>query len=206
MFVWLLVGCFLILMFARMVLPIGVPAEGRELAKVRLSYRERLLMQRTNIYALGVLLLLAALGQWFSTPVIVALILIAFAIVNLPAHYKFTSQGIAFNNVTFRKWKEFEYVRIHGARVTLMPRKGYAPLRLFLSADRQRDVLSNFQMFLQVRQEAPPPLAILAWIRRRLPVLLLASVLIFISLVALSACGEGTDGSGLTTANQSNLT
>src|SRR6266567_8562382 len=135
MFVWLLVGCFLILMFARTVLPFGVASEGNLLAKVSLSFRERLLTQRMNMYALGALLLLAAIGQWFSTPVIVVLILLSFAIVNLPAHYKFTSQGIGLNNVTFRKWKEFEYVRVHGARVTLVPRKGYAPLRVFLSAD-----------------------------------------------------------------------
>jgi ammonium transporter, Amt family len=206
MTVWFLVGCFFILMLVRIGLPFGIQSEGRTLAHVHLTFRERLLMHRTNMYALGVLLLLSALGKWFSLPVEVALIFVSLAIVNLPMRYQFTTEGIACNNVLFRRWKEFEYVRVHGAHLTLVPRKGFAPLKLVVQASRHKEVLPHFQRFLPSRQEASPPPALWRWIRRRIPAIVLGSLLIFTLTIVLSSCGEGPDPSGLTTANQSNLT
>src|SRR3981081_4223386 len=107
MLVWLLVGCSLVLMLVRIGVPFGIKSQGVTIATVTLTYRERLLLHRTNIYALGALLLLGAIGKWFSLPVEIALILLALAIVNLPIHYQFTKEGIACNNVLFRRWKEF---------------------------------------------------------------------------------------------------
>ena len=206
MLVWLLVGCCFVLMFIRIGLPFGIQASGRTVARVGLTFRERLLLHRTNMYALGALLVLSALGQWFSLPIEIALILVALAIVNLPIHYQFTSEGIACNNVLFRRWKEFEYVGVHGARLTLMPRKGYAPLRLVVQASRHKEVLPHFQRFLQVRHEVAPPPAIIRWLRQRVPALILTGLLIFTVAIVLSSCGEGPDASGLNSANQSNLT
>jgi Amt family ammonium transporter len=206
MVVWLLIGCFFVFMLVRIGLPFGIRAEGKKVASVALTFRERLLMHRTNMYALGALLLLSALGKWFSLPVEVALILVALAIVNMPMRYQFTSEGIACNNVLFRRWNEFAYVSIHGAKVTLMPRSGHAPLRLIVQASRHKEVLPYFQRFLQARHEAPPPPALLVWFKRRLPALILLGLLIFTAAIVLSSCGEGPDASGLTTGNQSNLT
>jgi ammonium transporter, Amt family len=206
MTVWFLVGCFFILMFVRIGLPFGIQSEGRTLARIGLTFRERLLMHRTNMYALGVLLLLSAFGKWFSLPVEVALIFVSLAIVNLPMRYQFTTEGIACNNVLFRRWKEFEYVRVHGAHLTLVPRKGFASLKLVVQASRHKEVLPYFQRFLLTRQEASPPPALWRWIRRHIPALVLGSLLIFTLTIVLSSCGEGPDPSGLNTANQSNLT
>src|SRR5713226_498544 len=160
MLVWLLVGCFFLLMLVRIGLPFGIPASGKPVASVTLSFRERLVMHRTNMYALGALLILAALGKWFSFPVELACILLALALVNLPVRYYFTSEGIACNNVLFRRWNEFSYVGVHGGRVTLMPRQGYAPLKLVVLASRQKEVLPKFQRFLSISHEVPPPSAI----------------------------------------------
>ncbi len=204
--VWLLTGCCLMLMLVRIGLPFGIQAEGRRVARVSLTFRERLLLHRTNMYALGAILVLSSLGKWFSLPVEIALILVALAIVNLPMRYEFTSEGIACNNVLFRRWKEFAYVGVHGARLTLMPRKGYTPLRLVVQTSRQKEVLPHFQQFLQIRREAAPPLAILNWLRQRIPALILTSLLIFTVGIVLSSCGEGPDTSGLNSASQSNLT
>src|ERR1700730_13559154 len=206
MTVWFLVRCFFILMFVRIGLPFGIQSEGRTLARIGLTFRERLLMHRTNMYALGVLLLLSAFGKWFSLPVEVALIFVSLAIVNLPMRYQFTTEGIACNNVIFRCWKEFEYVRVHGAHLTLVPRKGSASLNLVVQASRHKEVLPYFQRFLLTRQEASPPPALWRWIRRHIPALVLGSLLIFTLTIVLSSCGEGPDPSGLNTANQSNLT
>ncbi|GHO90250.1 hypothetical protein KSF_002980 [Reticulibacter mediterranei] len=206
MAVYLLVGCFFILMLVRIGLPFGVPASGKPVTSVALSFRERLVLHRTNMYALGALLLLAAIGHWFSLPVEVACIFLALALVNLPIRYHFTSEGIACNNVSFRRWNEFSYVGVHGGRLTLMPRAGYAPLRLVVLASRQKEVLPTFQRFLQVRHEAPPPSALALWFRRRVPALILSGLMLFTFAVVLSSCGENADPSGLSTANQSNLT
>ncbi len=210
MLVWLLIGCFFILMFVRIGLPFGVKSEGKDVAKVALTFRERVLMHRVDMYALGVLLILGAVGRWFSTPVEVAFILLSLAIVNLPMRYTFTVEGIACNNVLFRRWKEFEYVRVHGAYLTLMPRGGHAPLKLVVTASRQGEILPYFQRFLPTRQESLPPwykrMQMPLWLRRRLPTILLGSVLLLGTIFLVSACGEGPDPSGLNTANQKNLT
>src|SRR6266581_1287326 len=102
MLVWFLVGCFFMLMFLRVGLPFGIQSEGTMVAEVALTFRERLQVHRMNMYALGALLLLSAIGGWFSLPVEIALILVALGIVNLPMRYKFTREGIACNNVLFR--------------------------------------------------------------------------------------------------------
>jgi Amt family ammonium transporter len=206
MLVWLLVGCFFLLMLVRIGLPFGIPASGKPVATISLSFHERLLTHRTNMYVLGALLLLAALGNWFSFPVELACILLALALVNLPVRYHFTSEGIACNNVLFRRWKEFEYVGVHKGRITLMPRQGYASLKLVVLASHHKEVLPKFQRFLTVRYEAPPPSALALWFRRRIPALILSGLLVFTVAMVLSSCGENADPSGLNTANQSNLT
>src|SRR5260221_9671868 len=117
MIVWLLVGCLFMLMFLRIGLPFGVRTEGNVSAKVALTFRERLLLHRTNMYALGAILVLSAIGQWFPTTIEIVLILVALSIINLPISYLFSSQGIACNNVLFRSWKEFAYVSVRGAQI-----------------------------------------------------------------------------------------
>jgi Amt family ammonium transporter len=209
MAVWLLIGCSFILMLVRIGLPFGIKSEGSVVATVTLTYREKLLLHRTNLYAIGALLVLSAIGKWFPTSVELVIILAALALVNLPVRYQFTTMGIACNNVLFRKWKEFEYARYRGAKFTLVPRKGFGALPLIVLASRHDEVFPHFQRFLQVRNEAPPKFLkrpLILWLRRRLAFVALMTVLGFSLLVLLSACGEGPDPSGLNSANQSNLT
>src|SRR5258706_678837 len=209
MAVWLLIGCSFILMLVRIGLPFGIKSEGSVVATVTLTYREKLLLHRTNLYAIGALLVLGAIGKWFPTTVELVIILAALALVNLPVRYQFTTMGIACNNVLFRKWKEFEYARYHGAKLTLVSRKGFSALPLIVLASRHDEVFPYFQRCLQVRNEAPPKFLkrpLILWLRRRLAFVAVMTVLGFSLLVLLSACGEGPDPSGLNTANQSNLT
>ncbi len=209
MLIWLLIGCFFVLMFLRIGLPFGISSGGKTIASTSLNFRERLMWHRPNMYALGGLLILSSLGKWFTMPVEIALILVALAIVNLPVRYHFTTEGIACNNVLFRRWKDFEYVRVHGGRITLIPRGALAPLGLVVMVSHQKDVLPNFQRFLPVRHEAPPPFSqgpLMQWFRKRLPAMILSIVLLSTVAFVLSSCGEGTDPSGLNTASQQNLT
>src|SRR5258706_327779 len=209
MLVWLLIGCSFMLMLVRIGLPFGIKSEGSVVATVTLTYREKLLLHRTNLYAIGALLVLSAIGKWFPTSVELVIILAALALVNLPVRYQFTTMGIACNNVLFRKWKEFEYARYHGAKLTLVSRKGFSALPLIVLASRHDEVFPYFQRFLQVRNEAPPKFLkrpLILWLRRRLAFVALMTVLGFSLLVLLSAFGEGPGPSGLNSANQSNLT
>src|SRR5258708_30237409 len=209
MLVWLLIGCFFMLMLVRIGLPFGIKSEGSVVATVTLTYREKLLLHRTDLYALGALLVLGAIGKWFPTTVELVIILVALALINLPVRYQFTTVGIACNNVLFRKWKEFEYARYPGAKLTLVPRQGFGSLPLFVLASRQDEVLPYFQRFIQVREEAPPPFmkrSLLVWLRRRLSLIAIMSLLAISLVFLLSACGENADPSGLNTARQSNLT
>ena len=211
MAVYLLVGCFLILMLLRVGLPFGVKPEGTGIAKVALSFRERLHMHRANMYTLGLLLILSAIGQWFPATVEVVLIFVALGIVNLPMRYHFTSQGIACNNVLFRNWQDFSYVRVQGSRLTLVPRNGQSPLKLFVQVSRQKEILPYFRRFLPTREETMTPwykqLNVKRWFRNRLSTVIITSLLLIGGLIVLSGCGEGpnTDQSGLTTGKQSNL-
>jgi ammonium transporter, Amt family len=210
MAVYLLIGCFLILMLVRVGLPFGVKPEGVGVAKVALTFREKLHMHRINMYTLALLLVLSAIGQWFPTTVEIVLIMLALGIVNLPMRYHFTTQGIACNNVLFRSWKDFSYVRVQGSRLTLVPRKGLNPLKLFVQVSRQKDILPYFQRFLPTRTETVTPwykqLNPKRWFRGRLATILIGSLLLVGGLLLFSACGETTDPSGLNTSSQQNLT
>src|SRR5260221_316245 len=156
MLVWLLIGCSFMLMLVRIGLPFGIKSEGSVVATVTLTYREKLLLHRTDLYALGALLVLGAIGKWFPTTVELVIILVALALINLPVRYQFTTVGIACNNVLFRKWKEFEYARYRGAKLTLVPRKSFGAIPLFVLASRQDEIFPYLQRILQVRNEEPP--------------------------------------------------
>src|SRR5438132_14292049 len=106
MFVWLLIGCSFILMLVRIGVPFGIKSEGRVVATVTLTYREKLLLHRTNLYALGALIVLSAIGTWFPTTVELSIILPALTLVNLPLRYQFTTLGTASNYVPFRTSKQ----------------------------------------------------------------------------------------------------
>src|SRR5258708_23642511 len=126
-------------------------------------------------------------------PVEVVIILVGLAVISLPVPCQFTPAGIACNNVLFRKWKEFEYARYRGAKLTLVPRKGFGALPLFVLASRQDEVFPNFQRFLQVRNGAPPRFlkrSVILGLRRRLSLFILLALFALTLLLRLIACGE----------------
>ncbi|WP_245688582.1 ammonium transporter [Thermogemmatispora onikobensis] len=212
--VWLLIGCLFVIMFLRIGLPFGVEAAGRTVARVRLSFRERLLWHRADMYALGAVLLLSAIGGWFPTTLELVLILMALAIVNLPVHYRLTDRGIACNNVFFRPWEEFEYATLRGWKLTLIPRQGAGRLRLALSPKHQRELLPYLSRFLQIRELSEAGRSERFRLRVRalqryfpaLRTLLIFAGLLVLSLVLLSACGAGPDPNGLNSSDQQHLT
>jgi Amt family ammonium transporter len=128
-------------MYLSVRLPFGVALDGNTIRQVSLTLRERLLLRRRNLYSLGIILLLSAIGQWFPTSIELGLLLLGLCINILPTRYYFTTAGVACNKNNFRCWKEFTSVRIKGATLTLMPHAGFAPLKLILLPSRQQEVL-----------------------------------------------------------------
>src|SRR5258708_37630077 len=190
--VWLLIGWFFVLMLVRTGLPFGVKAEGRQIANVSLKFRERLLLHRVDFYAFGVMLLLSAIGGWFSWKIEIVLVLAAFAIVNLPKRYYFTTLGIACNNVLFRKWSDFSAIQVQGSRVTLVPRKNQDSLKLYILPSRQAEILPYLRRYLTLSTEKPLPwykkltqVRLPKWIKHRLPAFLLGGLLIFSAMAIL---------------------
>ncbi|MCL4395056.1 MAG: hypothetical protein M1482_09695 [Chloroflexi bacterium] len=137
----ILLGTMLVVMLMRVAAPLGQKTEGHVLDQVWLSFRERLLLQRTNIYAIGVVLVLGAVGGWVSTTFELLEILLAFAILMIPTRYVLTSEGIALNNTLFRRWDDFADYKLKGIRVHLVPRGRARAFTLFVPPGAQGEVL-----------------------------------------------------------------
>ncbi len=117
----------------RVFLPIGTRIPGRPLGEVTLSWRERLLLQRTNMYLFGAVVLLGAVSGALTGPLELVALLAAFAILTIPARYRFTSEGIALNNVVFRAWSDFSGFREERSALVLEAVEGQREFRLHVA-------------------------------------------------------------------------
>ena len=138
----LLCGMMLILTLMRIAVPIGQPVAGNLLGIVPLRFRERIRLQRTNVYLLGVMLLLGTLGGWIRTPINLIVVLATFVIVSIPVQYTFTTEGIARNRVVFRHWDEFDTIADERGRILLHGIAGAANFPLLL-ADDQHEMVND---------------------------------------------------------------
>ena len=137
------------LMFMRVFLPVGAKIRGQPLKTVSLSFMERALMQRVNVYALGVVLLLTTVTGVIATTWELSVVMFAFGILLLPVRYVITTEGVAVNNVVFRPWDEFTgYVEgRRGIRLTGQP--GTRSLTLSLLPGKQQEVLPTLRRCLK---------------------------------------------------------
>ena len=107
MLVILLLALMLAITAMRVYLPMGAKLEGKPLGVITLSFRERMLLQRTNLYLIGVVVLLGAVSGFLTGVLEMVALLAEFAVLMIPARYRLTSQGIALNNDVFRSWIDF---------------------------------------------------------------------------------------------------
>ena len=122
-----LVGTMLCIMAARVAAPFGQAASGKTVVEHRLDVRERALLHRRSLYALGLVLLGGALTGLMPRGVELVGVAGAIAIVcGLPAVYRVTEEGIAFNTVVFRRWSELTGVeeRRDGLQLVGAPGQG----------------------------------------------------------------------------------
>jgi Amt family ammonium transporter len=142
MLVLILFGFMLIFMLMRVALPFGAKAEGKKVKEISLSFRERLIYHRFNVYAIGAVLLLTSLAGEVSSPIEFVVIVATFAIVTaIPVRYVVTTEGIGLNNVVFRSWSDFRGMSLEKRHVALVPTSEWRGMKLlFAPAEHEQDV------------------------------------------------------------------
>src|SRR6266436_4461291 len=103
--IFILFGLMLAIMFMRVYMPMGVKSSGKVEKTAYLSLPERALLQRVNVYSIGVVLLLMTVTGYISGMAELVIVGVALLILALPMRYFLTSEGIGINNVVFRPWK-----------------------------------------------------------------------------------------------------
>ncbi len=137
----LLFAGMLLFMLMRVYVPIGARTAGKTQKTVMLSFPERALMQRTNMYSIGgVVLLMTVTGV---LPGYAEIFIIAFvlAIMAMPVRAIFTNEGVAINRVVYRPWSEFSTFRVGPKRIVLVGKTGYRQLNLSLFGKHQQEVI-----------------------------------------------------------------
>lgn len=138
------------LMLMRVHMPFGgTRYSGRVLKTINLSFPERLIMQRVNVYSLGGVLLLTVLTGMLATQVELLVVGVALIILFMPVRCVVTSEGVGINNVVFRPWSDFAGFSIERRRVRLEGREGTRPLNLPLLGGNQQAILPTVRRYLK---------------------------------------------------------
>jgi hypothetical protein len=119
-----------IIALTRVYLPRGTKIEGKPLGVISLSYRERLLLQRTNLYLIGFVMLIGVASGFLNGALELVAVLATFALTTIPARYTITNSGIAFNNVVYRPWSDFTGYREERRSIVLEAVEGQRDFRL----------------------------------------------------------------------------
>jgi len=138
---FILLASMLIITMMRVAVPVGQTIKGKAISHVSLNYRERLLLQRTNIYAIVTVLLITSIAGLMPLAVELAVVGGAFVIIMMPVRYTFTTEGVALNNVVFRKWSEFSGYELRGSRIRLLGRDGNASYTISLMSARRPETV-----------------------------------------------------------------
>ena len=120
----LLLSAMFIISVLRVSMPFGAKPEGKPIGAITLSFRERMLLQRTNMYLIGIVILISAVGGLLAGPLELVAIVATLAVLTIPVRYTLTSQGIALNNVVFRSWTEFTGYREERGGIVLLGSPG----------------------------------------------------------------------------------
>jgi Amt family ammonium transporter len=157
MLVLALFGFMLIFMVMRVGLFFGSKAEGRKVGEIQLSFKERLIYHRTNVYAIGAVLLLMTLAGQVSSPIEMVVIVGTFAIITFPVRYIVTTEGIGLNNVLFRRWSEFRGMSLDKRQVLLVPTPEWRAMKLFFAPVAHKKDITMLRRFLAVvsNEQAP---------------------------------------------------
>lgn len=139
MIVLLLLVSMFIIAVLRVNMPFGAKVEGKPYGQISLSFRERMLLQRTNLYLIGAVILISTVGGFLGGPLELIAFVALFGVLMIPARYTITSDGIGLNNVVFRSWTDFSGYREERGSVVLEAIEGQRDFRLYVMG-AHRDV------------------------------------------------------------------
>jgi hypothetical protein len=150
-----LFGAMLIVMLIRVAPPLGVRIEGDPVGRITLGWRERVRLQRTNVYAIGIVLLLVSATS--SLPLIAEVVVIAgvMAILAIPTRYVLTTHGIALNRSVFRRWSEFEGFVVDNGGIRLVPHEGVRSFRIVSTKAKSHEIARTLGRYLTVIRAEP---------------------------------------------------
>ena len=153
----LLLMIMLIIMLMRIMLPVGAKTKGKYVAEVRLSFRERLLLQRTNIYAIGIVLLLTTVTGNLSRSWELLVVVVAFLLLMMRVRNHVTSEGIALNNVVYREWSDFTGYEVRRRGIRLLPQEKMRPFDIILIGKHREQALKLVRAHLHEIREGTQP-------------------------------------------------
>jgi hypothetical protein len=145
------------IMLSRVYLPKAISLTGKKLFEVRLTYVERLILHRINLYAIGAVLVLLTVTGTITNGLQLVVILATQAILLVPTRVAVLSDGIALNRALFRPWSDFSGYTTDARRITLAGKPGVRALHLPVLAEHQQELASAVGRHLpriQARKEA----------------------------------------------------
>ena len=149
---FLLLGS-LALMVARVWMPWPRRAKGKVLVRIPLALRGRVRLQRTNVYAIGGLLLLGSVGGWLPTGMELFTITVVLALLFLPVSYTLTDAGIVVGHTPIRHWSEFRVVQARQGGLRLVGADDWRDMDLWLTGTALADqLLPRIQAFVGPRE------------------------------------------------------
>jgi hypothetical protein len=143
-----LFGSMLIVMLVRVAAPLGVRIEGQPIGRISLGWSERVRLQRTNVYAIAAVLLLASVTNSLPLIGVLAVMVGILAILAIPTRYVLTTQGISMNRTVFRPWTDFRSFETDANGIQLLPKPGVRGFRLVMSPSKSQEAARTLQRFL----------------------------------------------------------
>jgi len=147
----------LIIAVLRVNMPFGAKLEGKPLGHITLSLRERMLLQRTNLYLIGAVILASAIGGFLGGLAETLAIAAVIGVLFIPARYTLTTKGIGLNNVVFRSWTDFSGYRQERGGAVLLGVAGQRNFRLHVLAANREIALKALSRLLPPSGEAKKP-------------------------------------------------
>jgi hypothetical protein len=136
----------------RVYVPIGAKVTGKVQKTVFLTFQERSLMQRTNMYSIGGVMLLMTAAGVLPGAGMVLVVLILTAVLAMPVRVMLTSDGAAINRVVFRPWTDFTSFTAEPRRIVLHGTEGTRPLNLPILTTHQKEIIPLLRKHLPEAQ------------------------------------------------------
>lgn len=147
----------LIVTLMRVYLPRGIEVPGKTLVSYKLSFVEKMVLHRVNLYAIGAFLALLTLTGNIGNGLQLLIVLATQAILLVPVRVSVTTDGVAINRALFRPWSDFAGFSTQPRYIKFAGREGMRGCSLPVLNEHQRDLLTAVGRHLpriQARREA----------------------------------------------------